>query len=264
MFIPYEVDAPFDHRPVMNWLVLVGIVSVFILQVVLSEKLAAEKPKRAANTLIEDEVIRTTVKEKIAEEQADKKLTVPEPLAPFVLNRWGIGLFTYIWLHGGVLKGTIRLIGNLLFLLPFGNAVCGKIGNKLYLPVYLGFGLLAGALHLLLADKSAIGASGAISGIVGMYLVLFPENSINCFFLFPHPMAASVSGCWFVLLWFIFDILEVGLGGQGVTYCAHLLCTGAGVGLAVLMLKEKWLVMERGEKSLLQMLSREKKEDEEK
>jgi len=263
MFIPYEVDAPFDHRPVVNWLVVVGMVSVFIIQVVISEKLAAEKPKSDTDTSIEDEVIRTTVKEKITEEQTDKQI-VPEPLAPFVLDGWGIGLFTYSWLHGGVLKGIVRLIGNLLFLWPFGNAVCAKIGNKLYLPFYLGFGLLAGVFHLLLSDKTAIGADGAISGIMGMYIVLFPENSINCFFLLPRPMAASVSGCWFVLLWFIFDILEVGLSGQSTTYYAHLLCTGTGVGLAVLLLKGKWLVMERDEKSLLQMLSREKKEDEEK
>ncbi|MDD5327371.1 MAG: rhomboid family intramembrane serine protease [Phycisphaerae bacterium] len=260
MFIPYEVDAPFDHRPVVNWLILVGIVSVFVIQVIISEKVATEKPKRTADTSIE-EVIRPTVEENTTGEQADEKQIVPEPIARFVLNGWGIGLFTYIWLHGGILKGIVRVIGNLIFLWPFGNAVCAKIGNKLYLPVYLGFGLLAGAFHLLLADKTAMGAAGAISGIVGMYIVLFPENSINCFFFVPRPVALGISGCWIVLFWFIFDILEMGLGGQSVTYCAHLLCTGAGAGLAVLMLKRKWLVMERDEKSLLQMLSKVKKED---
>jgi hypothetical protein len=55
--------------------------------------------------------------------------------------------------------------------------------------------------------------------------------------------------------------LEAGLGSPGTTYYAHILCAGAGVGLAVLMLKKKWLVMESDEKSLLQMLSRKEKED---
>jgi outer membrane biosynthesis protein TonB len=75
-------------------------------------------------------------------------------------------------------------------------------------------------------------------------------------------MAVSISGYWVVALWFVFDLLEAGLGGPGTTYCAHILCVGAGAGLAVLMLKKKWLVMESDEKSLLQMLSRKEKEEE--
>jgi hypothetical protein len=74
-------------------------------------------------------------------------------------------------------------------------------------------------------------------------------------------MAASISGGWVVALWFIFDLLEAGLSGQSTAYCAHILCVGAGAGLAILMLKKKWLVMEMDEKSLLQMLSRKEKED---
>jgi membrane associated rhomboid family serine protease len=260
VFIPYEVEAPFDRQPVVNWLVLLGIILVFVLQVIISEKWATKEPGKAIERPIEEVIRVPTVKEEVTERQVDKKQAVIGPMARFVLDGWGIGLFTYIWLHGGIARGVVRVIGNLLFLWPFGNAVCSKIGNKLYLLVYLGFGLLAGVTHLILDSRAAIGACGVISGIVGMYIVLFPENSISCFFLLPRPMAASISGYWVVSLWFIFDILEVGMGGQSTTYCAHILCVGAGVGLAVLMLKKKWLVMERDEKSLLQMLSREEKE----
>jgi len=262
MFIPYAVDAPFDHRPVANWLVFLGIILVFVLQVVTSEKRATERPRKGIERPIEEVIRAPTVEKEVTEKQVDKKQAVTGPMARFVLDGWGIGLFTYIWLHGGVAKGVVRLIINLIFLWPFGNAVCSKIGNKLYLLVYLGFGLLAGLIHLLLGVGPAIGACGVISGIVGMYIVLFPENSISCFFLLPRPMAASISGYWVVFLWFILDIFEVGLGGPSTTYCAHILCLGAGFGLAVLMLKKKWLVMERGEKSLLQMLSREEGEEE--
>jgi membrane associated rhomboid family serine protease len=260
MFIPYEVDAPFDHRPVVNWLVILGIILVFVLQVATSEKQVAEKSKKEVES--PEEVLRVpTVENEVATKQVEKKQAVTGPMARFALNGWGIGLFTYIWLHGGVLKGTVRLIGNLIFLWPFGNAVCSKLGNKLYLLVYLGFGLLAGVTHLLLGVGPAIGACGVISGIVGIYIVLFPEDTISCFFLFPRPMAVSISGYWVVALWFIFDLLAAGLGGS-TTYYAHILCVGAGVGLAVLMLKKKWLVMESDEKSLLQMLSRKEKEEE--
>ena len=260
MFIPYEVDAPFDHRPVVNWLVILGIILVFVLQVVTSEKQAAEKPTEEIENPIEKVLREPTVKNEVAAEQVEKRQAVTGPMARFALNGWGMGLFTYMWLHGGVLKGTVRLIGNLIFLWPFGNAVCGKLGNKIYPLVYLGFGLLAGVTHLALGVGPAVGACGVICGIVGIYIVLFPEDTISCFFLLPHPMAVSISGCWFVLLWFVFDILATGLGGS-TTYYAHIVCAGAGFGLAVLMLKKKWLVMESDEKSLLQMLSKEEKED---
>lgn len=260
MFIPYAVDAPFDHRPVVNWLVILGIILVFVLQVATSEKQVAEKSKKGIESPIEEVLRVPTVENEIATKQVEKKQAVTGPMARFALNGWGIGLFTYIWLHGGILKGTVRLIGNLIFLLPFGNAVCSKLGNKLYLLVYLGFGLLAGVIHLLLGVGPAIGACGVISGIVGIYIVLFPEDTISCFFLLPRPMAVSISGYWVVALWFIFDLLAAGLGGS-TTYYAHILCVGAGFGLAVLMLKKKWLVMESDEKSLLQMLSRKEKED---
>ena len=61
MFIPYEVDAPFDHRPVVNWLVILGIVLVFVLQVVTSEKQIAEKSKKEIES--PEEVLRVPAAE---------------------------------------------------------------------------------------------------------------------------------------------------------------------------------------------------------
>lgn len=265
MFVPYEIDAPFDRRPVVNWLVISLIVLVFVLQVVTSEKQAAgKKPKKGIDSPLEEMFREPEIEKGAAAKQEEKKPAVAGPMVRFALNGWGLGLFTYIWLHGGVLRGTVRLVGNLIFLWPLGNAVCAKIGNKLYLAVYLGFGLLAGVMHLLLADRMAVGADSVICGIVGIYIVLFPEDTISCFFLLPRPMAVSISGGWVVALWFIFDLLEATLGGQSTTYCAHVFCLGAGAGLAILMLKKKWLVMESDEKSLLQLLSKKEETEEEK
>ena len=258
MFIPYSIDASFDRRPVVNWLICAGIVLVFILQLATSERL-----ERTSEKSVEEIARLSTTDEELAAKQLREKQRITGPMARFVLDGWGIGLLTYIWLHGGVAGGVVRIIVNLLFLWPFGNAVCSKIDNKAYLAIYLGFGLLAGIIHLLLGGGPAVGACGVISGIVGMYIVLFPENSINCFFLLPHPMAASISGGWVIALWFIFDLLEAGLSDLSVSYCAHILCLGAGVGLAVLMLKKNWIVMEKDERSILQMLAREEKEEEE-
>ena len=72
-------------------------------------------------------------------------------------------------------------------------------------------------------------------------------------------MTFSVSGIWMILLWFVFDIWGAVSGGQGVAYFAHIGGFAAGFGLAVLMLKVKWVEMERDEKSLLQMLGLDKK-----
>ena len=139
-----------------------------------------------------------------------------------------------------------------------------KIGNKAYLGLYLGLCLAGGIIHLIFSDESAFGASVAISGVVGMYIVLFPENSISCFFLLPRPVTLGVSGLFVISMWFVFDIVVAMFGVQGVTYFSHILGLGAGLGLAVLALKKKWLVMEPDERSLLQMLGWDKKETEEK
>lgn len=223
--IPYMVDTPFERRPVINWLVFAGLLLAFFVQFKLTGQL------------------RVTA----------------ERMEPFALDGWGIiGLFGHSWLHANI----IHLIFNLLFLWPFGNAVCSKIGNKAYPAVYLGLGLLGGIIHLLVRllfeGSPALGASVAISGIVGMYIVFFPENSISCFFLLPHPVTFSISGYVIVLLWFVVDMLVVLFRVPSVAYFAHIVGFGAGFGLAVLMLKKKWVVMGRGEKSLLQMLRREK------
>ena len=88
-----------------------------------------------------------------------------------------------------------------------------------------------------------------------MYLVFFPENSISCFiFMFFRFFTFSVSGYWLILLWFIFDILGAMSGSSGVAYFAHIGGFLGGLGLAVLMLKNDWVVMQKDEKSLLQIL----------
>jgi len=231
MFIPYSVDVPFNHRPVINWLITVALVLIFVAQI-----LAVFG--QLDHGLSPQDAVRNTIER-------------------FVLKGWGLtGLFGHMWRHAGIL----HLIGNLIFLWLFGNAVCSKIGNLLYLPVYVGLGLIAGISHLTFSSGSVVGASGAINGIVGMYLVFFPENSISCFFwLIYRPVTFSVSGYWMILLWFAFDIWGAMNGSQGVAYVAHVGGFLAGFGLAVLMLKMGWIVMERDEKSLLQMLSTRKK-----
>ena len=98
------------------------------------------------------------------------------------------GLFTHMWIHNDI----FHLLGNMIFLWVFGNAVCYKVGNKLYLPIFVLLGIVAALSYSLYCSNPMLGASGAINGIVGMFLVLFPINDITCLWIF-IPFARKFS-----------------------------------------------------------------------
>lgn len=171
------------------------------------------------------------------------------------LDGWGIrGLLGSIWLHGGLW----HLFWNSIYLWVFGNAICSKLGNLGYLPAYVFLGVAGGIGHLLSSHAPAVGASGAISGLIGMHLVLFPENHISCVFLWwflPHrPAWFSFRSFWFVIPWFALNIYGAMRGGGGVAYMAHIGGFVAGVGLALFLLKTGDIRVERYEKSILGLL----------
>jgi len=199
-------------------------------------------------------------KDKIVKKSLLERYFVWREVRPFILDGYNIkGLFGHLWLHGGV----IHLLGNLLFLWIFGNAVCAKIGNIAFFPIYIMLGILAGIAHLVFQGGACMGASGAIMGVVGMYLVFFPANDITCYFimfLFLRPIVHefTLSSYWMILFWLAFDIYGASRGGGGVAYFAHLGGFATGFVLAVLMLKTKWITMERYEESLLQIWQKRK------
>ncbi|MGD0553021.1 MAG: rhomboid family intramembrane serine protease [Sedimentisphaerales bacterium] len=289
MIIPAHVDVPQDRYPVVNWLIIAGAIAVFIFQTLSVHERTDQLPamtKKYENVPVEDMVKEFGVKDKdikrieksvekptrIMEDEglfkkADEREQFKErfvkesilqqyyvlgEIRPYILDGFALkGLFGYMWLHGGIL----HILGNMLFLWIFGNAICAKIGNLRYIPAYIGLGLVAGISHLVFVGGSMLGASGAINGIVGMFLVLFPQNEITCYWIFfPYIRQFSVSSAWMILFWLVFDILGVILGGGGVAYFAHLGGFAGGVVLASLMLKFKMVTMERYEKSLFQVI----------
>lgn len=131
-------------------------------------------------------------------------------------------LLTSMFLHGGLM----HLLGNMLFLYIFGDNIEDHFGHIGYLLFYLVCGIGSGLVHVLFNLNSpipAIGASGAISGVMGAYILLFPRARIlTFFFIFLIPVPA------FLILgyWFVFQFLEAlgGLGGDptgGVAVWAH-------------------------------------------
>ncbi|TFG45792.1 MAG: rhomboid family intramembrane serine protease [Candidatus Brocadiia bacterium] len=259
VIIPWRVDVPQERYSYMNWLICAGLIVFFILQVSvgIEENIDSEPDaeivsltkQRQGKPDMSDEEFTKLVNERLLERQKRSKVW-PYVLSGFTLK----GLFGHMWLHGGI----VHLLGNMLFLWVFGNAVSAKIGNIIYLPIYLFVGIAAAVSHLLFVGGSMIGASGAIYGIVGMYLVFFYENDITCYFTFTflYWKEFTVSSIWIILYFLVFDILGAVLnltGTQlGVAYFAHLGGFAAGFLIAIVMLKTGMVKMERYEKSLLQ------------
>lgn len=146
---------------------------------------------------------------------------------------------TCIFLHGDLW----HLLGNMVFLWVFGNAVNDKLGHVPYLAFYLAGGILAGVGYMLLAgDRAVLGASGAIAAVAGMYLVLLPRTRVTVVFLLGWLIwPAEVSSLLFILIQFGFDlVMTVGVmtgpGSGGVAYAAHATGYLFGGGLAAILL----------------------------
>src|SRR3989440_11722216 len=141
-------------------------------------------------------------------------------------------LITSMFMHGGI----AHIFGNMLFLFIFGDNIEDRIGHFRYLIFYLVSGILAGLSHVfataLFAGGDAasllvpsLGASGAISGILGGYILLYPTNrGVVLLGWFATPMPAFVA----IGLWFVFQLISglgmLGSGSQagGVAYAAHI------------------------------------------
>ena len=132
-------------------------------------------------------------------------------------------LFTSMFLHGGLM----HLLGNMLFLWIFGDNVEDYFGHAGYLFFYIVCGIGSGLVHVLFNLSSplpAIGASGAISGVMGAYILLFPRHQIlTFFFIFLIPVPAFlILGYWFVLQ-FLEGVGQLGMAARGgVAFWAHI------------------------------------------
>lgn len=146
---------------------------------------------------------------------------------------WGwdpSGLFGHIFLHGGY----IHLIGNMIFLWVFGNAVCTNIGNLRYAISFFACTLLSATAHNLLDGNPAIGASGAINGVVGMVLAMYPLNRIHVFWIFLIKGGTFAVRAWLIIIfWLLFDIWGAATGGGMIAYWAHIggLAGGFAIGM---------------------------------
>ena len=153
------------------------------------------------------------------------------------------GLFLSVFLH----LDFFHLIGNMAFQWVFGNAVCSKIGNWKFLILYFLFEFASSVCHIQFSANGAVGASGAINGIIGLYFAMYPSNYIYVFYFFWFSFwgHSRVPGYLLIVSWFILDAWGA-LGGGGMTaYWAHLGGFAGGMLAAIIMLKFRWIEFHR-------------------
>ncbi len=146
------------------------------------------------------------------------------------------GVVTSMFLHGGLL----HLVGNMLFLWIFGDNLEDEMGHARFLGFYLACGVAAAGAHLIADPFSlvpTVGASGAIAGVMGGYLLMFPRARVDVLVIFiiffrilPVP-AWAMLGLWFVLQ--VFNGTSVDAATGGVAYWAHAGGFVAGLVLAL-------------------------------
>ncbi len=171
------------------------------------------------------------------------ELTHHVDLPPFSFFPWWATLFTSLFVHGGWL----HLIFNMLYLWIFGNNVEDAMSRPRFVAFYVVCGLAATTAQVLVAPNSdvpLIGASGAIAGVLGAYLVLFPRarvlTVVPLIFVFPVFEVPA----WILLaVWFLIQglsgIQSLGSGAAGVAFFAHLGGFVAGMGLVLVFARRR-------------------------
>jgi membrane associated rhomboid family serine protease len=201
MFIPLKDLNPRRTYPFINTALILANIAVFIYQLSLPQH--AVKAFLMANA------------------------TVPARFPAWLSGHVGfevafLPLLTSMFLHSGLL----HLAGNMLFLWIFGDNVEDFYGHVGYLFFYLVCGVGSGLMHVLFNFNSnvpALGASGAISGVMGAYAVLYPGSRVlTLVFIFLVPIPAIVIlGYWFVLQ-FLSAVTSYGaVASGGVAWWAH-------------------------------------------
>jgi len=158
-------------------------------------------------------------------------IDVDSPISNYVT------LFTSMFIHGD----WMHFIGNMLFLWVFGDNVEDRFGHFRYLLFYLLAGVAASGLQIVTDTASeipTIGASGAIAGVLGAYLLLYPYSKVNTLVIFFFITVIKIPAYFLLGFWFMLQFFEgvgsLGMTGGGIAYWAHI--GGFLTGMAVVVI----------------------------
>jgi membrane associated rhomboid family serine protease len=156
------------------------------------------------------------------------EITLPEWQLNRIIRLYGLApeyfrpsmLFTSMFLHGGWL----HVLGNMWFLWIFGKGIEDLLGHGKFLAFYLVCGIAAGFIHVLANYNSpvpTIGASGAIAGVMGAYLIKFPRASIvTLIFIFIFFTTVDIPAAFLLAFWFLIQFFS-GVGSVGDSQISH-------------------------------------------
>ena len=238
---PLWDDVPATRFPFVSYAIIAACSVAFFLQLRApegGERIVREFgmiPIRVTHPKENQVVVETrTERGSVGREIVDLKSPVP-PLFTLV---------TCMFLHGG----WMQIIGNMWFLYIFGDNTEDRFGHVGFALMYLVSGVAAGIMHIAVDSNSlipTIGASGAIAGVMGAYLWLYPKASVMSLVplgvfsrLMPIP-APLFLGIWFVFQ--IFSGFRTEPGGAGVAWWAHVGGFVAGLGMTVALHQLGWL-----------------------
>ena len=225
--IPLRDDNPTLRVPVLTLLLIVVNVAVFLVQstrpdperIPVSEFAGTQSGMICRYGVVPDRLVDGKVDQSDLVNQVCAEVNAKEPRV--------VTLVTHQFIHGGWL----HLAGNMLFLWVFGNNVEDRLGRLRFLPFYLLCGIIA-ALGQVFVDPGSgsalIGASGAISGVLGAYLLLFPRARVlTLVTIIPLRLPA-----WIVLgAYLAFQFMDVSQNSveDGVAHWAHIAGFVAGL-----------------------------------
>jgi membrane associated rhomboid family serine protease len=260
-----QVDVPMERLPWANW-ALMAVTTVVSIAVMVQDAKVEQTvgPQVMFNPDLEKQLANPRLTEQQKQALFDRELdrmaaSVRElPTDRLALHLIGPDfhvwqLVTYLFVHGGVL----HLFGNMLFLFCFGNAIDAKLGHPLFLGLYLALGILAGLAWLVLGSGPVIGASGAIMGITGVFLVLYPVNEVTVWDLLWMRLtgdALRLPSWVFIVFYMALDLYGTLSRDQGVAYIAHLGGELAGIGIASALILTGRIQSGRGENNLLELM----------
>lgn len=219
--------------------ITIGLIAVNILVFVVFQGLGTNDKFTMSFSTVPEEIV--TGRDVVTEPHVEVEQTEDGPRQEMVpgLGKTPIPVYltilTSMFMHGGI----AHLLGNMWFLWIFGDNIEDDMGRPRYLLFYIICGILASLAHVAVsaggeqAKIPSLGASGAISGVMGAYLVLHPKRRVTVLML---RMIMNVPGYVAVGLWFAFQLVS-GLGmlggssGGGVAYMAHIggFVTGAAL-----------------------------------
>lgn len=153
------------------------------------------------------------------------RYSVPQIASYFSTGQQLFSLFSFMFLHGGF----FHLLGNMWFLYIFGDNIEDRLGPFRYIAFYLLCGITSGLSHLVLnfhSNMPTIGASGAIAGVMGAYLILHPHAKILTLIpIIIIPWFIEIPAFFFLGLWFVLQFLNATGshgGAGGIAWWAHI------------------------------------------